>query len=92
MRSAAHPDGMFTPMFQSTIVIDIDDLPLNVIIFGVAIAMMVLAIPWLRRITEVEPEIHSFRATAPAPPNRLLRAGVGLVIIAAALAAIALPR
>ncbi len=77
-------------MFRNTI--NIGGLPFGVIVLALGIAGTVISWFWFRRALDIEPEVHSFRATAPARPNLLLRAGLGLGFIALLLVAIALPR
>ena len=80
----------FEPMFRNTV--NVGGLPANVIILVLGIIGTLLAFYFVRRALDIEPEVHSFRATAPRPPNWLLRAGLGLGVVAIALAVVALPR
>ena len=59
---------------------------------GFAVVVFVCYAWWIRRLIDIEPEVHSFRATAPRRPNRTLQAGLGLAVVAAVLAAIGAPR
>ena len=77
-------------MFRHSItILGID---VNTIVLAIGIIASALGILWIRRALEIEPEIHSFRATAPPRPNWRLRAGLWLGVLAAVLAVVALPR
>jgi hypothetical protein len=81
---------MFSPMFRNEV--EVLGLPPGVASALLGFGAMLVALWWIRRTLDIEPEMHSFRATAPAPPNRLLRMGLVLGLIAVALAAVALAR
>ena len=80
----------FEPMFRNTV--NVGGVPSGVIILVLAIIAMLIGWFLMRRALEIEPEVHSFRATAPDRPNWLLRSGVGLAFVAFALVAIFAPR
>ena len=77
-------------MFRNTITVG--GIPANVIVLGLAFVLMVVSGLWVRRLMNIEPETHNFRATAPDRPNWLLRTGLGLGFVAFALVAIFAPR
>ena len=81
---------MFSPMFRNEV--EVLGLPPGVLISLLGFGAMIVALWWIRRTLDIEPEMHSFRATAPAPTNRLLRAGLVLGWIAVGLAVVALAR
>ena len=81
---------MFEPMFRNTL--NVGGIPAQVILLGLALVLMVINLLVVRRLMNIEPETHNFRATAPDGPNWLLRVGLGLGFFALALVAIALPR
>jgi hypothetical protein len=80
----------FEPMFRNTV--NVGAIPAQVILLGFAIVAMVVGWLWIRRALDIEPDVHSFRATAPVSPNWLLRAGIGLGFVSIALVLFALPR
>jgi hypothetical protein len=81
---------MFSPTFRQET--EVLGLPANVLILLLGIGATLVGLWWMRRTLDIEPEMHSFRATAPAPQNRLLRAGLVMGLVAVALAAVALAR
>ena len=81
---------MFEPMFRNTV--NVGGIPAQVIILGLGLVLMIVSVLWIRRLMNIEPETHNFRATAPEHPNWLLRAGLGLGFFALALVAIFAPR
>ena len=73
-----------TPMFDSRV--SLWGLPLSTAIFAVAVAVLVAGVLWLRRITSVEGEPRTFRATTrPDPVDRVIR---GLVLAAIVFAVV----
>jgi H+/Cl- antiporter ClcA len=86
----AHPRGVFEPMFRNTM--NVGGVPANVIVLALGIIGTFIGSWLMRRALAIEPEVHSFRTTAPKPANWLLRAGLGLGFVAVALVAISLPR
>jgi uncharacterized iron-regulated membrane protein len=81
---------MFEPTFDDRVsILGLDPL---VIMAMFSVLVAIAYVWWIRRVIDIEPDVHSFRSTAPARPNVTLRAGLALAFVAAALAAIAAPR
>ncbi len=63
-------------------------VPTQVIVLAVAVLGSVVGFRWLRRVTGVEPEVRSFRATD--PPRRGVDLLLRVVAVAAAIVALLL--
>jgi hypothetical protein len=72
---------MFEPMFTNPG--GAFGLPYSVIVFAVGVALSIVGVVWALRLTEIEPDAHSFRATAPpARDHRVVLIGLGVGILA----------
>lgn len=82
----------FAPMYVPSP----EGVPVLLLILGFGVVMSIVGVVWVHRILTIEPDAHSFRATA--PPQEDFRAasvtlGVGiLVTLALALISMSLVR
>jgi hypothetical protein len=81
-------DAFLQPMFDSRV--DVLGLPLSTVIVAVAFVVLVAGFAWMRRITGVEREPRTFRATTrPDPFDRSMRAVALAAVVFAAVFALA---
>lgn len=75
---------MFEPMFTNEP--GLFGIPAMVFIIAVAALISGVGVVWLRRATEIEPDVHSFRTNQPAPRDYrsvLIGTGVGILAVLA---------
>jgi len=61
-------------------------VPADLLVLAIAVAGSIVGLVWLRRILTIEPETHSFRATAASSGRARIVITVGLILVAALLA------
>jgi len=64
--------------------------PAQVFTLGFAVVVAIVGLAWMRRTLTIEPDAHSFRATAPTHQWGRVLAAAGLLVAALLLAAVGL--
>jgi hypothetical protein len=77
------------PMFDDRL--SLMGIPAEVIVLAVAVVGSVVGLIWLRRLLTIEPEVHSFRATAGRGRSWPAIVAAVVIIVLTALALLALP-
>jgi hypothetical protein len=77
------------PMFDDRL--SLMGIPAEVIVLAVAVVGSVVGLIWLRRLLTIEPEVHSFRATAGRGRSWPAIGAAVVIIVLTALALLALP-